>query len=357
MKDREKELEAQLSAHFIGRAQRKRMLAKLVLGIVQLGTINYSKLSLTVNPSVKKESNFKRIQRFIKSYDFDVSSYIQLVWSLFIKEENWVALTIDRTNWKFGKEDINILMLGISYKGTMLPLVWTMLDKRGNSSTAERTALVEQLYSYLTTSQIAQIKILLADREFIGKEWFSYLKKRSLNFAIRIRNNSKMRRKGTHKEQQVGQFFDQKHFKVLRKKRIIFGHELYVAGQNSTSKDSFVLVSNLPLSKGRIFYAQRWGIEVFFAACKKRGFNFEDTHVTKLNRLSKLMFLVALAFIWSIRTGEFLSTQKGYKAVFKKIGDKTVRLFSLFRVGLDYLRQKILGQQSLYYEIKLLSCT
>jgi hypothetical protein len=38
---------------------------------------------------------------------------------------------MDRTNWKFGKANINILTVGISWRGTAIPLVWMLLDKRG----------------------------------------------------------------------------------------------------------------------------------------------------------------------------------------------------------------------------------
>lgn len=41
---------------------------------------------------------------------------------------------MDRTNWKFGEANINILMLGITYKGIAYPLLFSMLDKRGNSN-------------------------------------------------------------------------------------------------------------------------------------------------------------------------------------------------------------------------------
>lgn len=41
---------------------------------------------------------------------------------------------MDRTNWKFDEANINILMLGITYKGIAYPLLFSMLDKRGNSN-------------------------------------------------------------------------------------------------------------------------------------------------------------------------------------------------------------------------------
>ncbi len=44
-------------------------------------------------------------------------------------------LSMDRTNWRWGKSDINILILGIVFKGTAIPIYWMLLDKRGNSDT------------------------------------------------------------------------------------------------------------------------------------------------------------------------------------------------------------------------------
>ena len=42
--------------------------------------------------------------------------------------------------------------------------------------------------------------------------------------------------------------------------------------------------------------ADRWQIETLFGCLKTRGFNFEDTHLTDPERLSKLLGLLALAF-------------------------------------------------------------
>jgi len=53
------------------------------------------------------------------------------------KGEKWI-LTMDRTNWKFGKANINFLVLGVAYKGMAIPLFWYLLDKRGNSNYSER---------------------------------------------------------------------------------------------------------------------------------------------------------------------------------------------------------------------------
>jgi hypothetical protein len=356
MKDSEKELKEELSRHFVAHGQRMTMLVKLIFGLLKLGTISYSKLSKVINPSVERLSNFKRIQRFMKSFTFCQQAYIQLVWSLFVGKRQWVALSMDRTNWKFGESNINILMLGISYKGTAIPLIWKLLDKRGNSNTEERIELLDGLLGHLSQEQQQQIKCLLADREFIGQEWISYLKKQCFNFIIRIRANTLVRKLGKHKEQLACSLFTEDHFKMLRGKRIIWGHQLCIAGQQITDKEWLILISNQSLAAGKQFYGERWGIEVFFAACKTRGFNFEDTHVVNLDRIFVLLFLIALAFIWAIKTGEWL-LENGHKIPIKKLKKRRAKLYSLFRIGFDHLQERLLNIIAIWDEIKVLSCT
>jgi hypothetical protein len=43
----------------------------------------------------------------------------------------WV-LSIDRTEWSFGQTRFNIFILGVVHQGVAYPLVWTMLEKKGN---------------------------------------------------------------------------------------------------------------------------------------------------------------------------------------------------------------------------------
>ena len=95
-------------------------------------------------------------------------------------------LSMDRTNWQWGKKNINILMLSITYKGIAIPLLWSLLDKKGNSNTSERIALMERFIIQFGKDNIMG---LLADREFIGADWFRWLKKERIHFIIRIKKN------------------------------------------------------------------------------------------------------------------------------------------------------------------------
>lgn len=356
MKDTEKALKEELCKHFIGEVRRLKMMSKLVLSVLKMCTVNFAQLALVLNPSVKDESNFKRIQRFMKQYRFCQKSFVQFAWALYGNTGQWVALSMDRTNWKFGQVNINILTIGISWRGTAIPLIWMLLDKRGNSNQAERILLLERLLSCLHEKQRSRIRYLLMDREFVGFDWISYLREKPFSFIIRIRKNTKVRKPGQHKEQAAWRLFQTPHYRALRKQRILFGHRLYVAGQQISAKEYLILISDQPLTHGAQLYGERWGIEVFFAACKTRGFNFEDTHLTKPERINTMCFILAIAFIWAFKTGEFL-IENGYQVPIKQLKKRKAKLKSIFRVGLDFLKHKLLNFLSLFDHIGLLSCT
>jgi hypothetical protein len=68
-----------------------------------------------------------------------------LMFNILLFEEN-LMLALDRTNWKSGEHDINILMLGVSYKNVAFPLMFRMLDKIGNADTEERINLIKNIF-------------------------------------------------------------------------------------------------------------------------------------------------------------------------------------------------------------------
>ena len=68
---------------------------------------------------------------------------------------------LDRTNWKSGIWDVNILMLAVVTGRFRIPLIWTVLDKAGFSSSIDRIAPMQR---YLKLSDTTSIRMLLAGR-------------------------------------------------------------------------------------------------------------------------------------------------------------------------------------------------
>ncbi|NUQ26615.1 MAG: hypothetical protein HUU34_21930, partial [Saprospiraceae bacterium] len=103
------------------------------------------------------------------------------------KTREAVFLVMDSTNWKIGQVNINVLFIGLLLPGgVFVPVLWLPLNKRGNSSTAERLVLMNlflNVWQHLGSSPVT----VLADREFIGLEWFVRLRRSNFSLVIRAR--------------------------------------------------------------------------------------------------------------------------------------------------------------------------
>lgn len=65
---------------------------------------------------------------------------------------------------------------------------------RDNSNTEQRKELLGR---FVTEIGADKIDCLLADREFIGEDWFQYLIQTGINFVVRIKSNMWMDVDGT----------------------------------------------------------------------------------------------------------------------------------------------------------------
>ncbi|PTT73232.1 hypothetical protein DD829_20145 [Chryseobacterium sp. HMWF035] len=133
-------------------------------------------------------SSFRRIQRFMADFDLPMKLIFSFIFSI-LPEKGNLVLVLDRTNWKFGSSNINILMLGIYYKNIAIPIMFRILDKRGNSDTTERIELIRQFITWFGRDCI---NCLLADREFVGHHWLEFLNKNNIRYYIRLRKNFKV---------------------------------------------------------------------------------------------------------------------------------------------------------------------
>ena len=306
--------------------------AKFLIALMQVRTVNPAETANSFSGKAKEESNYKRIQRFLRYFELNYAVIAVFVVQLLGLAQPWV-ITIDRTNWKFGKHDINILTLGIAYKGAAFPLLWMILDKKGNSNTAERKALMEE---YIKLFGTASILYLCADREFIGKKWFAYLRRNRIDFRIRIKESTLVPNARGQKRNawQLFAFTRTEEELILEQPRNIWGLPLYFSGMR-LSNGEYLIIASLNYSPTPIEdYSKRWEIETLFGCLKSRGFRLEETHLANSVRIKKLLALLAIAFCWAHIVGEWLAEHKPIKI--KKHGRLAK---SIFRLGFDKLRR------------------
>lgn len=306
---------------------------------MKVRSVNSSDLATVLNPFAKKESNQRRIENFFAKQKINYE--IIALMALIILPVKKYKISIDRTNWKYGSKDINIFMLCINYQGIGIPVYWICLDKRGNSNTEERIDLLE---AFIKLFGQKKIKYLLADREFIGEEWFKYLQKRKIPFYIRIRENfylhdfdAKVRVKFLFDRPTPGVY---RGGKICGVKLNIVGRRLSKSERKEDNEELLIVVTNETVSdplEVLTIYKQRWEIETLFRAYKKKGFNIEDTHMSEPERIRKLVALLSLALIWSYKVG--IKYDKCYEPIeIKKHGHKQ---YSFVKYGLDIMREII----------------
>lgn len=351
-----KPLERELGEHFKINYCRIKFIAAFISILFIARTVNFTHIAKLMPGCVKIESQYRKIQRFFELYNLDLNLVAKFIYKNIPINKSKLILTLDRTNWKFGFFNINILVLGIACDGVSYPILWTMLDKKGNSNTIERIGIIQK-YIFLFGNE--NIECLLCDREFIGKNWFNYLiNNAKIAFRIRVKD-CYLINKQNGDESKIKNFFRNikaGEYKILPGKRILWGLSLYIVGGKNSDGSLIVIVTDREPETAIQDYAIRWSIEVLFKCLKTNGFNFEDTHLKDREKISKLLGLLAIAFCWAHIVGYYNAKIKPIKL--KKHLRKSK---SVFRLGADILANAILYSFQKAKDFKmlarLLSCT
>lgn len=96
-----------------------------------------------------------RIKKFFRYFELDSYTLAKFIFNLFNFDKNRCYLVINRTNWQFGKHQINFLVLAIAYKGLAIPIMWALLNKKGCSNYLERIRLLNKFISRFGKNSIA----------------------------------------------------------------------------------------------------------------------------------------------------------------------------------------------------------
>jgi len=328
-----------------------------ISALCKVQTVCFEKLATAFDSDVNVDSSLRRIQRFIAEYMLDTRLIARFVFSLLPHKPPY-RLTMDRTNWKLGTTDINILVLAIVYQGVAFPILYKMMPKFGNSSTRERIDLMEDFIEMFGADSI---DCLLADREFVGDQWLAYLNDHCIRYHIRIRENfwviipkngHRVKASWLFNHLKINQFCFHRGI-VYVNNQLCYLSASVIKNKHGIAELQIIVSFNKP-DESNSLYKERWQVESAFKALKTSGFNIEDTHLTDLDRINKLLALVLFAFTWAYIAGVFLDSIRPIKI--KKHGRKAK---SLFKYGLTYLASVLFSSDIDKFKdvCKFLSCT
>lgn len=276
-------------------------------------TVNLYKLKDHVGGLLEKRgtrptSHYRRLTRFFEDWggreDFLHDLLRQNL--RFLKKMGFRTLVMDGTSWKIGETAVHYLVLSVLVVGVAVPIYWVQLEKLGASSQNERKKMFEKALSLFDLSDMT----LLADREYIGAEWFKYLKTNKIHFVIRMR----MGDYEADVDAVQGKSYLAMFAKCAAKGKIV-KKQVFIAGQGYTTvmmpnpkhdakEPVFIFLTTLPdAKKAAELYVKRWKIECLFRHLKTNGYNLEDLNLRDAGKNLLMFAILTTAYILALREG------------------------------------------------------
>lgn len=283
---------------------RASLMSQMILGTMQTRDVQLKRLGECIDGSAYLASKTRRIQVFFKEQEIDMVAGGKLIKEL-LKIQGKYKLIVDGTVWLFGKEPIHYLVASVVVGKTAIPIAWILLDKKGPSSTEERKELFKIIFQIFSPEEI---ECAIFDREFVGQDWFEWLREQKAPFIVRLKENFLVSRNG--KLIPFSVFFSQLKIneEAHHDKLALWGKELNIAAKRLEDDTLLILASNsFPADLLCELYRDRWSIETGFKNLKSNGFDLEKTHMTNPAKLSKLMLILAIAFVIALKTGIILA--------------------------------------------------
>ncbi|MBP9778790.1 MAG: IS4 family transposase [Rickettsiaceae bacterium] len=332
------------------RKDKSLLIAWVVFQIISLAKVGLYHIAIKLNNNVKLTSNEQRLRRLLDKLSITKTMFAKAIFKLFNFKD--VELIMDRTNWKFGKTSINFLTLSVNWKNLAIPIYWIMLNnKGGNSNSDQRIHLIKWFIDIFGNERIVN---LYADREFASVKFIKWLLESKVNFLFRTKSSIKAS-DGDKSVCLSKLFYNLNNLpnktRIESKIRRIFGARLFISARLNNKNEQIFIISNQYYENSFELYIHRWSIENMFGKFKIKGFNLESTHITKVDRLSNLFMLIAVAYSYSCIMGEIRASLNPPKIKNLRQADGSIiqcSEFSIFKYGFYLLKNLI--DNHIYYD-------
>jgi hypothetical protein len=226
------------------------------------------------------------------------------------------------------------LVISVLHQGRALPLCWQVVAaKKGHLPQELHCQLVRQARALLGTKREI---IFLGDGEFDGTLLLATLQEAGWHYVCRTAKNTCLYEDGVEFCFEAlhvcpGDFVE---IEAIGFTRARYEGVTAVATWEAGYAAPLYLVTNLECGQEALaYYRKRFTIETFFSDQKSRGFHLADSHLSDPVRLSRLMIVTCLAYLWLVCLGVRVK-QRG-RVPWLHRGTRCD--LSLFQIGLIWL--------------------
>lgn len=230
------------------------------------------------------------------------------------------------------------LMLSVVYHGRALPLLWLVVKApKGHFPQATHRELLAQLKTIMPKD--AQVTFL-GDGEFDGIELQADLRALGWSYVCRTASNIVISSCGAefHVADLPATPGDFLAVTPAWMTAEAYGPIAVLALWEQLFKQPIYLVTNMnDLDAAAQLYKKRAHIETFFSDQKSRGFQIHKSHLSKPERLSRLLIASCLAYLWLVYLGVCALQEEWRKCLHRREPCD----LSLFRLGLRLLARAL----------------
>jgi hypothetical protein len=310
--DLQKSIKLAYGGHLTGHAlKRVNTLCGLVSGMINTEKSGLSKIGSGLPQDIQSNSKEIHAKRFLEnkhtSYKVHYLPYFkQFLQSLMVKKVTsgllkQIFVVIDGS--QMGKNHV-VLMLSVVVGKRSIPLFWVVKEgKKGHFPTDMHLEVIRGGISAIRSCLTSDVALtLLGDGEFDSIELQDCCQNElHIDYVVRTACNSLMYEDGEEfkpehlglKKNQTSFFIPDIEFSKEKFKNVNF---LYWFNQK-IYKEPLYLLSTLDNAPDIMdAYKRRFSIETLFKDFKSRGFNLHQNRLTKINALTNLVIVAAIAF-------------------------------------------------------------
>lgn len=278
-------------------------LAVMVACLVETRSCNTMELAARLPLETdRSESRYAWIERFLSAgtiNDMEVMTTLSRRLLATLAERNkTIVVSIDQTALN---DERAIGMVSARVGERALPLFWIVKRTAGNIALKEYLPLLKLLKTCVPEG--ADV-LVLGDRFYGSPELIKACQTSGFRYRLRLKGNLTLTHQGGELQvEDIARLGGNGITDADLCNSGVITNIGYV--HDKGHKEAwFIAMDDTPIRTTTLDYGLRWSIETMFTDFKSRGFRFEDTHLQRIDRISRLLLVLAIALTWATANGQ-----------------------------------------------------
>ena len=289
-------------------------LAIMIAALIEARSCNTMELAARLPIETERAaSRYAWVERFLSTETIDDMDVMETMTRGLLPtlsaQGQTLIISIDQTSLDSGRA---IAMMSARVGERALPLFWQVRNTKGNIPIKDYVPLLERLQSCVPDG----VKVMIcADRFFGSPELVAACQHHGFAYRIRLKGNLTLTHQGG--ELSVDDMVRLKLDGLIDVDLCNSGVTTNIGYVHDKGHPEpwFIAMDAAPSRTTTLDYGLRWSIEPMFADFKSRGFRFQDTHLQRPERISRLLLVLTIAMTWATSNGQVVQKKQRSRAV------------------------------------------